>query len=327
MEVHVTGGAGFIGSYLVRSLVEQGHDVTVFDNISRGEVSNLENVLDKIRFVEGDIRNRDELEEAIESPDILYHLAAINGTKNFYDRPYEVLDTNVEGVRNVVDIARKQDVDRLVFSSSSEVYGYPERFPTDEDHVLQIMDPENPRFSYAGSKIIGEQYVVNGADDSSYDYTIVRPHNIYGEAMGYDHVIPEFIEQIVTDQPFTVYGDGEQTRSFCYISDAVDAFVRAGFERGGENQIFNVGKQEEVTINGLADRLFDIAGVHPEVSHIESEELKGSTRRRQPDVSKARELLNYDPAVSLDEGLERTFSWYCEDFTGVELEEWRERRN
>lgn len=326
MDVYVTGGAGFIGSNLVRSLVERGHDVTVFDNVSRGEISNLEDVLDDVRFVEGDIRDRTQLAESMGHPDVVYHLAAINGTKNFYDRPYDVLDTNVEGVRNVVAVARERNVDRLVFSSSSEVYGYPERFPTDEDHVLQIMDPENPRFSYAGSKIVGEQYVVHGAEEGGYDYTILRPHNIYGEAMGYDHVIPEFVEQIVTDEPFTIYGDGEQTRSFCYISDAVDAFVRAGFETGGANEIFNVGTEDEITINELAARLFDVAGVDLSVEHVDSEELEGSTRRRRPDVGKARERVGYEPTVSLDEGLRRTFSWYCEDFTGMQPAEWRASR-
>lgn len=323
MDVHITGGAGFIGSHLTEALVEQGHDVTVFDNVSRGDVTNLNAVIDDIRFVEGDIRNEDELAAAVSSPDVLYHLAAINGTKNFYKRPLDVLDVNVEGVRNAVGVAENQEIDRVVFSSSSEVYGYPEQFPTPETHPLQIMDPENPRFSYAGTKILGEQYVVNGAQNGAFDYTVVRPHNIYGEAMGYDHVIPEFIEQIVTDVEFSIYGDGEQTRSFCYIDDAVDAFIRAGFQASGAGEIFNVGTQHEVSINDLAERLFDISGVKPDVTYTESVELEGSVRRRQPDISKARDKLGYEPLVSLDQGLERTFDWYCRDFTDMSLEEFR----
>lgn len=323
MKVHVTGGAGFIGSSLVKSLVESGHDVTVFDNVSRGGETNLGGVMDDIRFVQGDIRDRDEFGAAVDDPEVLYHLAAINGTKNFYEQPNAVLNTNILGVKHAVEIADEQDVSRLVFSSSSEVYGFPNEFPTPEDHPLQIMDPTNPRFSYAGTKILGEQYVINRAGDDAFDYTILRPHNIYGPAMGYDHVIPEFIEQIVEEQPFTVYGDGEQTRSFCYIDDAIDAFLRAGLEVEAANQIFNVGTQDEITINELAEQLFSVAGVDRTIEHTDSIELEGSTRRRQPDVSRVRDNLDYEPSMSLEAGLEQTFEWYCEDFTGMSPSEWR----
>lgn len=323
MKVHVTGGAGFIGSRLVRHLVDVGHDVTVFDNVSRGSVDKLDSVLDEIEFIQGDIRNYDELDEAVDSPDLIYHLAAINGTKHFYERPVEVMDVNIAGVQNAVRIAENRNCDRLVFASSSEVYGYPTEFPTGEDHVLQIMDPENARFSYAGSKIIGEQYVINRLADSNVEYAILRPHNIYGGAMGEDHVIPEFIEQIVTDKPFTIYGDGKQTRSFCYITDAVEGFYRASTEPNAADGIYNIGTQDEVTINELADRIFDVAGISPDVEHIDSEELEGSTPRRQPDISKARDELGYEPEVSLDEGLLKTFEWYCEHFTGNSVEKWR----
>ena len=133
--------------------------------------------------------------------------------------------------------------------------------------------------------------------------------------MGEDHVIPEFIERLVTDEPFTIYGDGTQTRSFCYISDAIDGFFSAGMEPGAANTTFNIGTQEEVTINELSRRLFDIAGVSPEIEHIESKELAGSTPRRQPDSSRAREQIGYEPSVDLDDGLRRTFEWYENYFT------------
>jgi dTDP-glucose 4,6-dehydratase/UDP-glucose 4-epimerase len=323
MDVLVTGGAGFIGSQLVHRLVDKGHEVTVFDNVSRGSVSKIESVLDDIEVIQGDITERESVTNAIDSPDIIYHLAAVNGTKHFYERPVDVMNVNIQGVQNVVDVAAESDCSRVVFASSSEVYGFPREFPTSEDHTLQIMDPKNPRFSYAGSKIIGEQYVINKCSACEMNYAILRPHNIYGEAMGEDHVIPEFIEQIVTDKPFTVYGDGEQTRSFCYISDAVEGFYKAGMDDTARAEIYNIGTQDEITINTLAENLFEVAGVFPEVEHTDSEELEGSTSRRQPDISKAREMLGYEPQVPIENGLEKTFDWYCEYFTGQTAIEWK----
>jgi dTDP-glucose 4,6-dehydratase/UDP-glucose 4-epimerase len=311
--VLVTGGAGFIGSSLVSRLVDRGAEVIVFDDGSRDSGGLDAQVDGEVEYVRGDIRDRAAL-EALPTVDRVYHLAAINGTKHFYDRPHAVLDVNVTGVQNVVAYCRDRDVERLAFTSSSEVYGFPRSFPTSEDHVLQIMDPENARYSYAASKVVGESIVVNGAREGGYDYTILRPHNVYGPRMGYDHVIPEFVEQIVTDREFTIYGDGEQTRSFCYISDAIDAIVAASTQPAGADEIFNVGNgDEEVTIDELAEALFDVAGEYPEVSYVTDKELEGSPRRRCPDVSKATELLGYEPTVPLSEGLGETYEWYAAD--------------
>jgi nucleoside-diphosphate-sugar epimerase len=323
MNVLVTGGVGFVGSHLVKELVADGHDITVFDNVSRGARDRLDDVIDDVRFVEGDIRSKEELANAADDQDVIFHLAAINGTKNFYERPLDVLEVNVTGTQNVVDLARDENIDRLVFTSSSEVYGFPDEFPTPESHPLQIMNSENPRYSYAGSKILGEQYVVHGAEGGDFEYTIVRPHNLYGPDMGYDHVIPEFIERLLEGEEFTVYGDGTQTRSVCYISDAIDAITTTATHPAAANEIYNVGTQHEITINELAEHLFDVAGVYPSIEHIESKELSGSPERRQPDVSKAKADIDYEPSVSLEEGLLDTFEMYCRDLLGVSVEEWQ----
>ncbi|WP_435186670.1 NAD-dependent epimerase/dehydratase family protein [Halobellus sp. EA9] len=323
MKALVTGGAGFVGSHLTKELVASGNEVTVFDNVDRGNRDRLDPVLDKITFVEGDIRSEGKLKDASDNPDVIFHLAAINGTKHFYDRPMDVLDVNLAGTRNIVNLANEQNVDRVLFTSSSEVYGFPREFPTPEEHPLQIMDSENPRYSYAGGKIVGEQYVIHGATEDGYDYTIVRPHNLYGPEMGYDHVIPEFIERILNDEKFTVYGDGTQTRSFCYISDAINAITTSVTRTEGANEIYNIGTQDEITINELAKHLFDIAEVNPKIEHIESKELSGSPKRRQPDISNAKGGLDYDPQVSLSSGLERTFDAYCRDLIGVTADKWR----
>lgn len=323
MNILVTGGAGFVGSHLVEELVSEGHELTVFDNVSRGARDRLEEAIEDVEFVEGDIRSKPELKGAFNEPDIVFHLAAINGTKNFYERPRDVLDVNVTGTENVVDLVRNSNTERLIFTSSSEVYGFPNEFPTPESHPLQIMDSENPRYSYAGSKILGEQHVVTGASDDEFEYTIVRPHNLYGPDMGYDHVMPEFIERIVDGDEFTVYGDGTQTRSFCYIADAISALVSAATNPAASNEIYNIGTQDEVTINELARTLFHVAGVYPEIKHIESKELSGSPPRRQPDISKAKAHFNYQPTVSLKDGLNMMFDAYCRDLMGVSANEWQ----
>lgn len=323
MNIFVTGGAGFVGSHLVEQLVDDDHDVTVFDNVSRGARDRLGDVIDKVTFVEGDIRSKSELRSAVNDPDIIFHLAAINGTKNFYEQPCDVLDVNVTGTQNVVDIAGSENVDRVVFASSSEVYGFPREFPTPESHPLQLMDSENPRYSYAGSKLLGEQYVVHGANQGNFEYTIVRPHNLYGPYMGYDHVMPEFIERLLKGEDFTIYGDGTQTRSFCYISDAIEAITTIATHPATADEIYNIGTQHEITITELAEQLFDIAGVHPEIDYIESKELSGSPPRRQPDISKAKADFGYDPSVSLETGLTEMFDAYCHDLQGESAAQWR----
>ena len=310
-DILVTGGSGFIGSYLVERLVEADHNVTVFDNDSRPDTGGPGDFDDEVRKITGDVRDKQAILD-LPPADYVFHLAAINGTKNFYEMPYDVIDVNTRGVQNILVYAAEASPERVLFASSSEVYGFPTKFPTGEEHVLQLMDPENPRYSYAASKIAGEVYTINAARNSSFDYTIVRPHNIYGPRMGYDHVIPEFIEQIVADEEFTIYGDGDQTRSFCYITDAIDAIETAAFSDVGANEIFNIGNENEVTINGLANELFDICG-EEDVTYITDKELEGSPDRRQPDISKSQRLLDYEPTVPLREGLVKTVEWYKRD--------------
>lgn len=311
----VTGGAGFIGFHLVQRLVDEGHRVVVLDSEFRGSADGLTE-LPGVRHIGGDIRDRTEFPDSSLEVDIVYHLAAINGTKNFYEMPQHVLDVNVNGTQNAIEFALDRDAHRFVFASSSEVYGFPREFPTSEEHPLQIMDPENPRFSYAGSKAVGELFTINATRGSPMEYTILRPHNVYGPRMGYDHVIPEFIERLVGGDEFTIYGTGKQSRCFCYVDDAVDAFLQAGVSHEAANEIFNVGDDRfEVSINDLAELLFDITGNRPPVEHIESRELEGSTERRVPDISRARGRLEFQPAVTLEEGLRRTYEWYREELS------------
>jgi nucleoside-diphosphate-sugar epimerase len=304
----VTGGRGFIGSRVCDRLASLGHDVRSLDNGWRTDTP----AADGVTAIDADVRDRERLDEACAGVDVVFHLAAIQGTENFYRDPALVLDVNLRGVLNVAEASAASGVKRLVFSSSSEVYGVPERFPTAETEPLQVPDPLNPRWSYGGSKLAGELVVANLARVSDYDFTILRYHNVYGPAMGWDHVIPQFIRRLELNEEFTVQGDGEQQRSFCYVDDAVDGTLAAAFEDGGRNQIFNIGNPAaEVSINQLVALLEEVSGKEVRPRHIPFE--GEGTRRRVPDISRAQQLLRYAPTVSLPEGLRRTYEWYADE--------------
>lgn len=310
-RILVTGGLGFIGSNLVRALLSRGFQVTALDDASRGRRANAEEFLDRIRLIQGSVCDRAAVGRACEGQEIVVHLAAVQGTGNFYREPHRVLDVNVTGLVNVLAACAGRGIQRFFFSSSSEVYGKPETFPVPETAPLSIPDVLNPRYSYAGSKIIGELLTIHAAAQHGFDYTIVRYHNVYGPRMGWDHVMPQFISRLEREEPFVVQGDGKQTRAFCYIDDAIEASVRALLDPRGANQIFNIGSDErEWTINEMIELLAKISGkpITPEYVPFPGE----GTRRRLPDITKARERLGYAPAVPLEDGLRRTYQWYRE---------------
>ena len=188
----MTGGRGFIGARLVDALVERGDIVRILDDGSRGEAP----ALDVVETFEADVRDGEAVRAACRDVDVAVHLAAVQGTGNFYSSPDLVLDVNLRGVLNIADACATEGVRRLVFSSSSEVYGLPSVFPTPESEPLVVPDPTNPRWSYGGSKIVGELVVVNAARRHGFEYVILRYHNVYGPAMGWDHVIPQFVSRL-----------------------------------------------------------------------------------------------------------------------------------
>jgi dTDP-glucose 4,6-dehydratase/UDP-glucose 4-epimerase len=242
----------------------------------------------------------------------------VQGTGNFYRVPDRVLDVNLRGVLNVADACAAEGVRRLLFSSSSECYGVPDVFPTPETEPLVVPDPTNPRWSYGGSKIAGELVVVNWARRHGFEHTIVRYHNVYGPAMGWDHVIPQFIRRLERGEEFTVQGDGEQARAFCYVDDAVAATLAAIERPEGANEIFNIGNPaEERTINELVALLARVSGKEIVPRHVPF--AGEGTRRRVPDVERARRLLGFAPAVTLEQGLTATYRWYAEELAREEV--------
>jgi UDP-glucose 4-epimerase len=306
VKVLVTGGLGFIGRGLTTALVERGHDVSALDNGWRSDAQASPGVAQ----INADVRDAQAVADAVAGSEIVVHLAAIQGTRNFYELPELVLDVNVRGVLNVAEACAAQGVRRLVFSSSSEVYGVPEHFPTSETEPLVVPDPLNPRWSYGGSKVIGELAVANIARRRGFEFTILRYHNVYGPQMGGDHVIPEFIRRLELGETFTVQGDGEQRRAFCYVDDAVAATVAATVEPAAAGGIFNVGNPaEEASVNELIALLSRVSGkqIEPQYEPFAGE----GTRRRVPDITRARDVLGFEPRVTLEEGLRQTYAWYA----------------
>ena len=310
-KVLVTGGSGFLGSYLISELIKNDREVIIFDNGFRQGFSNLSLFNHNVTLVKGDVTKREDWESLPKDVDFVFHLAAINGTKYFYEIPDQVISVNVLGTMNFVDWLKNTSVKRFFFASSSEVYGKPRVFPTPETESLQVPDPTNPRYSYSSSKIMGETITINFAKSYGIDYSIGRIHNAYGPKMGLEHVIPEFILKCVKNESFTVQGDGTSSRCFCYVTDVIQGIVLISTNSDGRNEIFNIGNPIETSINELIKLLEKICG--KEIKPIYTPFPKAGTDRRVPDLKKISKL-GYKPKICLEDGLKETYDWY-DNFT------------
>lgn len=317
----VTGGTGFIGSYLVKRLVNDGWDVGVVDTMVRGDVSRLADVADQVELFSCDVRDEESLTRTFRGADVVMHLAAINGTDNFYKHPELVLDVGIRGALAVVNAGRSAGVPDLVVASSAEVYQTPAIVPTPETIPLMLPDSLNPRYSYGGSKIATELITFDYAQSHYRSVQVFRPHNVYGPNMGRKHVIPQFIlraaAEFTTAQGsavrFPMQGDGSETRAFCFAEDIVEGILTM-YAHGGHREIYHIGNDEEVTIRDVALRVGKLVGVELDIQPGDAPE--GGTPRRCPDITKMR-ALGYQPAVGLDEGLERTVAWYLDNLEDV----------
>jgi UDP-glucose 4-epimerase len=315
-RVVVTGGGGFIGAYLVKRLVRDGWDVAVVDSMVRGDASRFAEVADDVDLFTCDVRDQDALERAFAGAEVVMHLAAINGTENFYKRPELVLDVGLRGALAVVDAGRAAGVPDMVVASTAEVYQTPAVIPTPETIPLMLPDSLNPRYSYGGSKIVSELIAFNYGQDHYRQVQVFRPHNVFGPNMGWKHVEPQFIMRALAAKdaypdgsaPFDIQGDGTETRSFCYVDNVVSGILTM-YEKGGHREVYHIGSDEEVSIRDLAARIGKIVGVDLDVRPGELQ--VGGTPRRCPDIGKMR-ALGWSPAVGLDDGLERTVAWYRE---------------
>ena len=321
-KVLITGGAGFIGFHLANKISDDPkNDVTIIDDFSKGKNDKEFNALLKrrnITFHNLDLCNLEEIKEKIwRTYDQVYHLAAIVGVKYCMDNPNEVLRVNLKSVLNLLELVKQNKCNKILFASSCEVYasGYDLGIipiPTDEKVPLVINDLFNPRLTYAASKLIGEQLIAFNSKNN-YNFVIVRYHNIFGPRQSSDYVIPAVIKRIkAKENPFKVYGYN-QTRSFCFIDDAVYQTMLLMEDSSANNEIYNVGNDKvEIKISELYEKLFNILDYEAELEYIRAP--KGSVDRRCPDLSKIRSLKNFKPLMSFEDAIKATIDWNIKNY-------------
>lgn len=316
-KVLLLGGAGFIGYNITKFLAEnRSYSLTIADNFARGRQDDLFNALvDRhgIKVVPGDYTDPKTYELLDDSYDQVYMLASVVGVDNANSIPHEIIRINTALIYNTLEWLRKARVGKVLFTSTSECYagtidafGY--TIPTPEEVPLCIEDIGHPRFTYAVTKMLGESGFLNYGRMLNIDTTIVRYHNVYGPRMGFKHVIPHLVVRFRKgEEPFKVYGH-DQTRAFCYITDAVKGTVLAMEQPNTNGEIYHIGTQEEITIGELihySGELMNFSGTYENAPTY-----PGSVSRRCPDITKARTQLGYEPEVSWKDGLKQTITWY-----------------
>jgi UDP-glucose 4-epimerase len=301
-QVLVTGGAGFVGSALVRRLLALGARVTVLDDLYTGL---REAVPPGVRFVHGSVTNPDLVFSLVAGMDYVFHLAARNiiaSTAN----PRDDFETNIGGTLNVLLAARQHGPRRVIYTGSTSVYGNPRSIPINED------DPVVPLSPYAVSKLSGEHYCLAFYESYGLPVSVVRYSNVYGEGQRPDNpycgVVAKFFAAAYQDRPLQIHGDGQQTRDFTYIDDAVDATLLAAVAPRAEGEVFNVGTGIETTVNELARLIGRVLDRHITVEHVDRRDID-NIRRRVVNIEKARRMLRWSPQVTLEEGLRRTARW------------------
>ena len=308
-NVLVTGGAGFLGSWICEVLVEQGAKVTCLDNLASGLKSNISHLMkkDNFKFIQHDVTQPIFFDEKI---DVVMHLASRASPFEFEKYPIQILKANTLGIWVALGIAKKHEA-KFLYTSTSEIYGDAKEIPTTEEYRGNV-NPIGPRSCYDEAKRCGESYVMAYKLQHDLDIRIARIFNTYGPRMRaegvYGRVIPRFIEQALSNNPITIFGDGSQTRSFCYVTDQVEGLLKLAFSERAKGEVVNIGSDKEMTILELANVIKELTNSS---SKIEFHPLpKDDPLRRKPDITKARRLLQWKPKVELEEGLRRMIEWF-----------------
>jgi nucleoside-diphosphate-sugar epimerase len=306
MRILITGGAGFIGSNLAEDLLKQGHKVVVADNLITGRIASIEPLFaySGFRFIEADVRSMPQVEA-----EAVYHLASPASPVGYGHYPIETLLTNAEGTRRVLDVAREAGASFLL-ASTSEIYGDPLEHPQTEAYWGNV-DPIGPRSCYDEGKRYAEALTTWYGLTFDLDVRIVRIFNCYGPRNDPDdgRMVPNFINQALRGEPITIYGDGSQTRSLCFVRDLVRGLELAMTVNGTRNQVYNLGNPQEHTIREFATMIVDEAGSASRLVNVEAR--PGEIARRKPDISKAKRELGWHPEVDVRDGLRETIAWYA----------------
>ncbi len=304
----VTGGAGFIGSHLVAELVRRGARVRVLDNFSTGKRENLQTVLDRIELIEGDLRSYHTVRQAVQGADFVLHQGALPSVPRSIDDPITTNEVNVGGTLHLLDAARDAGVKRVVYASSSSIYGPDPELPAREHMAPHPVSP------YAVSKLAGENYCHVFSRVYGLETVALRYFNIFGPrqdpASQYSAFIPKFAVGILKGQPLTIHGDGAQAKDFTFVSNVVEANLLAAEAKGVSGEVFNVGCGRMTSVNEIAGHLRRIAGAAGNITH--GPPRTGDVPRSLADISRARAKLGYEPRVLVEEGLRRVVAWYKE---------------
>ena len=308
-NILVTGGSGFLGSWICEVLVTVGAEVICLDNLASGLKSNIVSMMDRdnFKFIQHDITQPIFFDEPI---DMVMHLASRASPFEFEKYPIQILKANTLGIWVALGIAKQHDA-RVLYTSTSEIYGDAKEFPTAEEYRGNV-NPIGPRSCYDEAKRCGESYVIAYKMQHGLDTRIARIFNTYGPGMRaegvYGRVVPRFIEQALNNKPFTIFGDGSQTRSFCYVTDQIEGLLELAFSKEAKEDVVNIGGDDEITILELAKLVQELTNSSSEIDfHFLP---KDDPTKRKPDITKAKMILNWKPKIELEEGLKRTIEWF-----------------
>jgi nucleoside-diphosphate-sugar epimerase len=312
VRILVAGGAGFIGSHVCQELLQRGHNVTCLDNLSTGSMRNLAEFEDEpnFRFIGGDVERCPEVEV-----DVILHLASPASPVDYDRLPLQTMAANSIGTWRLGDVARSVGA-RLTFVSTSEVYGDPLVHPQPESYWGNV-DPIGPRACYDESKRFGEALVMSMRREHGLGANIVRLFNTYGPRMRRDdgRAIPELVSAALDGRPLPVYGDGRQTRSFCYVDDLVRGLLAVALDDEIDGEVFNIGNPTETPIGALAERIRALTDPRLEIAYVAAR--PGDPARRRPDISRMRERYGWQPSIDLDSGLRATIDAFAAESVGA----------
>jgi UDP-glucose 4-epimerase len=310
MQILITGGAGFIGSHLTERLLKDGQKVTVVDNLSTGSLENIRSFKGDPRFdfVEADIRNAGLMEPLVEQSEVVYHLAAAVGVELIVERPVHTIETNIGGTETVLDITNKFGK-KILIASSSEVYGKNEVVPFREEDDIVLGSTSLSRWSYACSKAIDEFLGFAFYQQYGLGVVIARFFNTIGprQTGQYGMVVPRFVQKTLKNDPVLIYGTGQQRRCFCYVEDLVDAVIGLMNCENAAGKVYNIGSTEEITIEGLADKIIEMTGSKSKKEFVAYEKAYGrpieDMMRRVPSIERIKEMTGWEPQTDLAEML------------------------